>query len=145
VADYRAPDPQQAVLLLGPKFPPNYQAPHLLENLDLTAVSFGKDFAVRLPVTPEQWTEKEPPSDCNCLLSTDEGIYFRANGSPTPSQGFVRCFVDANSGVVVVDASMSPPGRFVTPPGIPAYAITWEIVTTEPEPRTILKYPFASA
>ena len=141
VADYRDPDPQKLLLLLGPQFPRHTTGPHLISSIQVTTISLGKDFAIRLPVDSDSWTETEPHPDCSCLLITDGSVYFRANGNPIPSQRFISCFVSADGGIVEVIPS-SPPGRYARPPGTPAYAVTWEIVTTEPEPRTILKYPY---
>jgi len=141
VADYRDADPQKLFLLLGPQFPGHITGPHLITSIPATTISFGKNFAIRLPVDPDSWTETEPSHDCNCLLMTDGGVYFRANGNPIPGQGFTSCFVNADGGIVEVIPSL-PPGRYARPPGTPAYAVKWEIVTTEPEPRTILRYPY---
>jgi hypothetical protein len=92
----------------------------------------------------DDWTATEPPRDCNCLLITEGKVYFRANGNPIPAQEFISCFVNADGGIVKIIPS-PPPGRYAHPPGTPAYAVTWEIVTTEPEPRTILKYPYPAS
>jgi hypothetical protein len=113
-------------------------------SLNVTAISFWKDFSIVLPIDPQQWSEDEPGYDSHCLLVTSAGIFFRAIGGINQHQGFAACFVNAATGIVeVIDTP--PLGRFGRPGGTPAYALSWEIVTMESEPRSIIKYPFASA
>jgi hypothetical protein len=139
VCNYQDDEPEKLLLLLGPKFPTPVSHPTLVK-LNITAVSFGKDFLLRLPVDPSSWSEAEPNFDCNCLMVISDEIYFRAYGSSDP-RGFVPCFINAKTGVVQV-ASGLPPGRYERPVGTAAYALSWEILTAELEPRLILKYPF---
>jgi hypothetical protein len=144
VAEYRDPDPQNLLLPLGPIFPGNDPGPRLMSG-HFAAVSFGRDFTIRLPVDPKNWTDKEPDRDCNCLTLSENGLYFRANGNPDPDGRFVPCFLNAANGVVEVIQGSLPPGRFTRPAGTLAFALAWEILTTEAEPQTILKYPFPIA
>jgi hypothetical protein len=144
VAEYRDPDPQNLLLPLGPIFPGNDPGPRLMSG-HFAAVSFGRDFTIRLPVDPKNWTDKEPDRDCNCLTLSENGLYFRANGNPDPDGRFVPCFLNAANGVVEVIQGSLPPGRFTRPAGTLAFALAWEILTTEAKPRTILKYPFPIA
>jgi hypothetical protein len=143
VCDYRDPDPTKLLLVLGPEYPGEIKSPTLL-NINVTAISFGKEFSIVLPVDRHQWCEDEPRHDHHCLLVTNAGIFFRADGAISPHQGFVSCFVNAATGIVEVINSPSP-GTYARPRGTAAYALSWEIITTESEPRSILKYPFASA
>lgn len=140
VAEYRDPDPKKLLLALGPKFPGNLSGPCLVGSVSVTTVSFVKEFSIRLPVDPKYWTDTEPDIDCYCLAASENNLYFRANSHTVPGQPFIRCFVDAASGIVEVNQHRF--GEFARPPGILAFAVSWEIVTTELEPRTILKYPF---
>ncbi len=138
VCSYDGPGSNKPILPLGPRFPDGNDGPTLLD-VHLTAVSFGSEFVIRFPVDPEQWMESEPARDCQCLLAIENNLYFRANGSPDP--GALTYYVNAVTGVVEVMPGV-PPGRPMKPSGTGAYALAWEIVTTEPKPRVILKYPF---
>jgi hypothetical protein len=140
VCDYQDHEPEKLLLLLGPNFPNPYNYPTLVK-LNLTAVSFGTNFLLRLPVDLTSWSEAEPNFDCNCLMVIGDEIYFRANGSPDHTRGFVSCFINARTGVVQVTSGL-PPGRYARPIGTAAYALSWEILADELEPRLILKYPF---
>jgi hypothetical protein len=140
VAEYRDPDPERLLLALGPKFPGNLTGPSLIGTLPVTTISFVKEFNIRLPVHPKYWTDVEPDIDCYCLVLSESNLYFRANSHTLPGQPFIRCFVNAASGIVEVNQYR--PGEFARPMGTLAFAVSWEIVTTELEPRTILKYPF---
>ena len=140
VCSYAGPGPSRLILPLGPHFPDEIQWPTLLQ-VPVTAISLGSEFAIRLPVNPDHWAENEPPIDCQCLLVVGTDVFFRANGSSTP-RTFAACYVNAATGEVQVRAGSVPPGQFAKPAGTPAYAISWQIVTTEPEPRVVLGYPF---
>jgi hypothetical protein len=140
VCDYRDPGSTKLVLPLGPKFAPYAGGPRLIE-LRTTAISFGTEFVIRLPADPQDWSASEPADDQQCLLVTGTTVYFRGNGSGEAHR-FRTCFVNVATGVVEVQPGS---GNYARPTGTGAYATSWEIVTTEDKPRTILKYPFANA
>jgi hypothetical protein len=141
MCDYSDPDQTKLALPLGPKFPRSVPGPRLT-NLNATGVSFGKDFTVCLPVDPEHWSADEPPNDCQCLVVVGTDVYFRADGSTVHRPVYTACYVNIATGVVEVMPG-NPPGRYARPSGTSAYATVWEIVTTEPEPRPILRYSYA--
>lgn len=136
ICDYRDPDPSKLVLLLGPTFPADTAYPFLLDG-GMTVVSIGRDFELRLPIIPTDWTQTAPNYDCNCLLVTTEGVFFRANGGQPGRPGFVPCYVNVCTGIMEMRN-----GNYASPRGHVAFAKSWEILTTEAKPRTILKYPF---
>jgi hypothetical protein len=137
MCDYRDPDQKKLTLPLGPRFPQRSKALKLVD-LPVTGISFGKDFAIRLPVNPQDWSRDEPPDDHPCLLVTETTVLFRANGHIQDGM-FRACFVDVATGVVAV--APGPPPDYARPSGMLAFTTSWEIVTTEPEPRLILKFP----
>jgi hypothetical protein len=129
---------EKLAILLGPTFPLGLTGPFLVPLRSATAISFGKDFVVRLPVQADAWSETMPPEDSHPLLVADEGVYVRANFGH--SGVFAACYADLATGRICV-AGSGGGRRYVPPPGIGAFAVRWEIVTSEPQPRTILSYP----
>src|SRR5260221_11863780 len=113
------PDHKQLILPLGPKFSGHLDGPRLVE-LPVTGVSFGKDFAIRLPIGPEGWSADAPPNECLCLLVIGTDIYFRANGAVMERQ-FMACYVDVKTGAVA-GIPDPPAGRYARPAGTRAYA-----------------------
>jgi hypothetical protein len=105
------------ILALGPDFPHGIKGPHLLQEIGVTTASFGKEFVLRLPVTPDGWTETPPPAHAPCLLISSEKVFFRANFGSPPDE-FKPCFVNAATGEVIFSAL----------PQIAAYAVHWDIV-----------------
>jgi hypothetical protein len=124
------------ILPLGPTLPPGMKWPTLQNPTGLTAISFGKDFILRLSAQPGGWSDTSPPADTHAILIADERTYFRANFSRSSDQ-FQECFVEIATGVIFVSNSRS----YGMPPGIAAFATEWEITTTEAEPRVILAQP----
>jgi len=55
--------------------------------------------------------------------------------------GYKPCYVALESGTIATDGSgrMRP---YTTPRGHMSFALEWEILTQEPEPRRILAYPW---
>jgi hypothetical protein len=143
VCDYRNPDTQKLVLPLGPSFPSFAAGPRLVD-IKMAAISFGTNFVIRLPVNPQDWSATEPGDGQRFLLVTSTAVYFKANGSEDPRR-FQACFVNVATGVVEVMPGSFPPGQLAIPSGTAAFAKSWEIVTAEDQPRTILKYPFTPA
>lgn len=130
-------------ILLGPTFPYGLTGPHLMPLGGVTIISFGKDFAVRLPVQADAWFETAPPKETHCLLVTDQGVYIRANFA-NHIQQFAPCYIELATGHVCVGGSGGA-RRYTPPTGVGAFAVRWEIVTAEARPRTILSYPYSSA
>src|SRR5207247_5113378 len=116
---------------LGPKFPADILGPHLLNWARATVVSFGKNYELQLPTSPSFWSETEPDPDQHCVLMCDSRVFFRANCSRYAGR-FTPSYVNIEDGIVYRNR----------PPGIPAYAIGWEILTDEGKPRsrTIVQY-----
>jgi hypothetical protein len=132
-------DGDTLVLPLGPAFPPNIICPTLMAPQGLTAISFEKDYTLRLPSLPRGWLAHEPAPDKHCLVVTQKGVFIRANWS-APNDQFRPCYVDIDSGAVV--ASSGGYRQYPKPAGIAAYAIEWTLLTNEKDhPRVILAYP----
>ncbi len=129
---------QKLILSLGPDFPQNVIGPLLLDPNGTTVVSFGKEYVLRLPVQPRGSLDTLPASDIRCILVTETGVHIRVNGGLRPGQ-FHPCYVDLSTGLIVTRGSGASQ-EFATPSGIPAFAVQWEIVTTEKKPRVILAY-----
>lgn len=124
------------ILPLDPSFTKRALGPHLLGWQGATAVSFGRDYTVRLPTASEAWAIQAPEYDVFCLAVTSDHIYFRANFS-TYENDFRACWVRAADGEVIYDRL----------PPIMAYALQWEIViedTTFPA-QMLLKQPSSRA
>ena len=64
------------VLPLGPKFLPQMTGRQLYTPR-LTAASFGKNFTVRLPVTPDGWAYTEPQKHEHWIAVAGSDLYFR--------------------------------------------------------------------
>jgi hypothetical protein len=127
------------MLPLGPIFPPGFSCPSLIHGPAATVISFGKEYVLRLPCRANGWLIGPPSFDKHCIAITQTGAYIRANCRP-PESGFHACYVDMATGVVHATGS----GRFqefAPPPGVLAFAVEWEIVTDEQEPRVILTFP----
>ena len=135
----RDPDGDELIVPLGPVLPDGLPHPSLITAPAATVISFGKDFTLRLPSRPGAWRLAEPTPDIHCLVVTEQGVYVRANF--VPGQGkYQPCYIDMAAGAVVTDGR----GAFqsyVPPPGHKGFAIEWEILTAEAEPRLIFTYP----
>lgn len=129
---------RKLILSLGPDFPDDVIGPFLRDPNGTTVVSFGKEYVLRLPVQPTGWLDTLPALDIRCILATETGVYIRANGAPRPGQ-YHACYVDLSTGLIVTRGSGASQ-QFTMPSGIPAFAVQWEIVTTEKKPRVILAY-----
>jgi hypothetical protein len=142
VVEDSSQDDGKLLLPLGPNLPPEMKWPTLQTPRAFTAISFGKDFALRLPVQPHGWAFTQPPPTTRAILVADGRAYFIANfGYNTDDANAYRaCFVEMATGTIPATGS----GHFqeyARPSGTPAFAIEWEIVTTEKEPRVILAWP----
>ena len=132
-------------LCLGPQFPKQANGPVLREHgLDAPVVSFGKNYNIKLPVKSEDWYEAkavaEFPENFHWLLVVGCKTYLRARLRLPQTHhpaAFTAWFVDVKTGGVEINDQEQPS----MPSGPAAWAANWEIVTTEPAPRTILKYP----
>jgi hypothetical protein len=129
------------VLPLGPRLPRKANGPQFLDAKavsNTTAVSFGKDFVVRLPAQLNGWSETPPTDEYPCLMVNNLDIYFRAK-QPTTGSDFASCYINIGTGMVEVQ-SEQPPDVYAVLAGM--YATSWEFLTKEPEPQSILEYPF---
>jgi hypothetical protein len=105
------------ILLLGPQLPEEMNGPHLIGWGGVTVVSFGSEYELRLPTTPNLWSDVEPPAGHFCVLLADDVPFFRANCSPIASQ-YRTCYVRVQDGAV----------SFRRPPGIHAFALSYEVL-----------------
>ena len=132
-------DGDVVMLVLGPDFPRGMEGPGLLQAPTATVISFGKDYVLRLPSSAQVWKTALPASDIHCIAVTPEKVYIRANydGGQQP---FQPCYIDMEAGRVHATEA-GPFGRPSPPPGAPAFALEWELVTIGSKPRAILSYP----
>jgi hypothetical protein len=79
MCDYRDPDQTKLTLVLGPRFTERFDALRLVD-LRVTGISFGKNFAIRLPINCQDWSKDEPPNDHPCLLVTGTTVFFVRTG-----------------------------------------------------------------
>jgi hypothetical protein len=123
------------MIVIGPHSPavPMVPALHGLPD-SLSVVSFGKDFGVRLPCTPDAWLPTEPAVDSPCVVLFGDSLYVRAVHAPAGgSQAIVYC---SFGGEILADA-----GGFARPdPHGCAYAVQWALLTTEAPARVILSF-----
>jgi len=121
---------------------PSEFGPALVGPENRTVVSFGKNYSLRLPCARTGWSLTEPEPGRPCLLVTDSGaIFLRFGFQPRPVPSAARlpaCYVDIATGAVHTNAN---PLRFAKPSGTCAYALQWEMVTNEEEPRVIAAVP----
>lgn len=133
-----AMDNDKAMVLLGPVFPRGVVSPSLVTPAQATVISFGKEYCLRLPTQPGGWVATEPSHHQLCLAVTEQATYFRVNFAGQNMPEFHPCYVNIATGLI--EASHDGM-RYMAPRGIAAYAIAWEIVTTEEKPRIILACP----
>lgn len=130
---------ERVILLLGPDLPGGAKQPCIIPRRDCSAISFGRNYALRLPVMAKDWHESSSAlADTACILFADSGdVYMQARTAPDAS---TICYVDLSTGKIFVTGSGAF-GHFGIPPGIKAFATRWEFLTTENEPRSIIAYP----
>jgi hypothetical protein len=134
-------DGQTLLLPIGPTLPSFMTWPTLTEDHPgATVISFGADYAARLPVDPAGWEDEEPPAAVTALVVAEGATFLRCNFSPRPGQ-FQACYVNLADGEICTSGG-GRGGFYVRPSGIRAYATRWELSTTERPARTILSYPF---
>jgi hypothetical protein len=122
---------------LGPVFPGRPTGgPMLIARPQMTAISFGKKYILRLPVRAKGWSASPPPEGTVGILVTDSGCYVRADAHESP--GVLVAYIDMATGQILTRGSR----EYAVPAGIRAFAVEWEIVTDETEPRSILAHPF---
>ena len=139
VAEDPTQNGQKSLVPLGPSFPGRTGGPTLISPPGMTVVSFGKNYVLRLPVRAKGWSASAPPPGTIGILATDSGRYFRADAGPSP--GVLFGYIDIATGRIHT-SGQGTFQQYAPPTGIHAFAIEWEIVTNEPEPRSILAYPF---
>lgn len=139
VAEDPSANGEKLLVPLGPRFPGGIAGPTLISPPGVTVVSFGKNYTLRLPVRAEAWAGAAPPPETVCILVTSSGSYFRVDAGPAPGRHY--CYVDIATGRInLTGQGLSQ--QYAPPAGISAFAVEWEIVTDEPEPRRILAYPY---
>jgi hypothetical protein len=105
-----------------------------------TVISFGNDFQLRLPVQVDAWATEPPAIECPCVVIADGITYFRANFAPALMRP-QACYVDLATGVILTRGPERSQVYVSVPSSVAAFAVRWELLTAEPEPRGILKYP----
>ena len=131
-----ANDGEKLVVILGPDFPRGMIGPSLMTPPGTTVMSFGKEYTISLPCEVEGWLMNVPSDDVSCLIFTDQGkIFIRANYR-LPDR-FRPCYIDMQNGEIHTDKFMR---EYIMPRGDRAFAVKWELMTTEKKPRTILSY-----
>lgn len=130
-----ANDGDKLILPLGPTFPAGISGPTLMSPQDMTVVSFGKDYTLKLPTEATGWVVSEPAPNLHCFVVNERGVYARANFAP-PGKSFRWCFVEIGSGSI-----LSKESSYIVPASPRAYAIEWALVTDEAEPRAIVSCP----
>jgi len=130
----------KAACVLGPSFPLGRTGPCLIRGPGTTLISFEKNFKLRLPTKPSSWSTDEPQPNIICCSVTSSGnVLIRANSFSNSASR--PCYIniatgeiDHNSGAI---ALFNPLNRI-------AFALEWDILSDEPEPRIILSYPFSN-
>jgi hypothetical protein len=126
---------------VGPVFPDGLTYPTLLAEPAATVISFGKDYILRLPTQPKSWCSDPPPPEKHCIVMAEDTAYVRANFLAT-GMGYKPCYVELGSGTIATGGSSGRMQPYAPPHGHMSFALEWEIVTQEPEPRQILAYPW---
>lgn len=106
---------------------------------DTLAISFGKNYLLRLPCDTTGWLTAEPSRDRHCLVLQDEKLYIRGF-FPKYGVGLLPCYVGIKDGLILT-AGSGPRSEFTRPRGNCAYATEWVFLTMEKEPRVILSFP----
>lgn len=135
-------DGDKLVLSLGPIFPANLPGPSVQSPGPVRDVlSYGKEYVLMLPCEPQGWTSTEPPPDKHSIVIGAQGVYIRANFALS-GMPFHPCYVGLPEGKIITSNSGGIRPQFTKPGGALTHALNWKIVTTEPDPRSILSYPF---
>jgi len=83
-------------LLLGPQFPGEQNAPHLIAAPKKTVVSFGKDFTIALPIAPAFWAINEAPTSvASMVIDATNCVYFRVSHEEQGDR-----LIDVNTGKI---------------------------------------------
>ena len=124
------------MLVFGPDFPEGVTCPYLTNFRNITVVSFGKDYTLKLPVAAAAWTDRPPPNGSGCILTTDAGTFVRALiGGGVPG----ICYIDLSS-ATIYSTGAGVFEKYAIPPGILAFATDWQLMTNETEPRKIFSF-----
>lgn len=106
----------EIVVLLGPGLPPEDRL-RVITPRPETVIAIGKEFTIRLPILPADWSVDAPAPETPCLTVADDRVFFRGNFEDV-GLGFKPCWIDASTGVL----------QYQPLAGITAYALRWEIV-----------------
>ncbi len=128
-------DADRLVLVLGPPSPKAPEVP-LLTNFPsgTVAVSFVKEYTLRLPCDVKAWLPAEPPVG-QCVVLSGNKLYMRGRYRQF-NQG-IYIYVGIDDGLLVVNSS----GQFAHPSNASndcAYAVECAFFTVEKDPRLIL-------
>jgi len=143
VAEDPTQNGEKLMLTLGPTFPAGTSGPRLVHCAGMTVPSLAKAYVLRLPCQPGGWQANEPAPDKSCILVTERSAYWRANFDSARIGAFRACYIDIATGLVQT-TGRAPFQQFAMPGGPAAFAVAWEIATTEKEPRVLLAYPVPS-
>jgi hypothetical protein len=134
-------DGDKLALLLGPTCPQYLQFPALTSlRFNAPAISFGKDYLLRLPSSTTGWLAAEPSADRHCLVLTDDDELYIRSSYTTYDRRMLTCYIGLHNGLILT-ASSAFQSQYSRPRGICAYAVEWIFSTNEKEPRTILSLP----
>jgi len=128
------------VLPLGPVFPAGLVCPTFTNFQVETAISFGKEYTLRLPPGTRGWVAAEPATEIPSFLVSEDGCLMRAYFDQ--GGGLKPCYVTLPESQILTSTESAAWPPYRKPRNIAAYAVEWEILTAEKEPRIILKYPF---
>jgi hypothetical protein len=69
------PDGDMLMVPLGPHFPDGLDRPSLVSSPGANVISFGKEYALRLPTRPDGWRLMQPDPATHCIAVTEEGAF----------------------------------------------------------------------
>jgi len=107
------------MVVLGPNSNEQFPPGTLIEYQSSTVVSFGSEFAVQLPIAPDEWTTEEPEVGITPLILAEGELYVRCIF--TGYGRAVRGLVNMKNGRV----------SFNNNPRVAAYALNWELLVAD--------------
>ena len=141
-----AADPVEGEMVMIPLGPARERAGRLSNPVQMSVLSLGNDYELRLPAQPAGWSSEAPAADRLCCILSLYGPepvgktpYLRATFG-APQAEFKFCYVDVRNGQILTSREQRP-SPYITPGGISGYAVEWSLLTRETKPRVILSYP----